>query len=68
MDKYTRFRDVAAITLYALGLEKTDNMTARLPADLFENTPGETRSVIKDPLDWIISSFMWIVTLLTPQR
>lgn len=68
MDKLTRFRDVAAITLYALGLEKTDNMTARLPADLFENTPGESRSVIKDPFDWIISSFMWIVTLLTPQR
>ncbi len=68
MDKLTRFRDVAAIALYALGLEKTDSMTARLPDDLFENMHGELRSVIKDPLDWIISSFMWIVTLLTPQR
>lgn len=68
MDKLTRDRDIAAIALYALGLDKTDRMTARLPGDLFENTPGERRSVIKDPLDWIFSSFMWIVTLLTVQR
>ena len=39
-----------------------------LPGDLFDNTPGERRSVIKDPFDWVISGFMWIVTLLTPQR
>lgn len=68
LDKSTRDRDIAAITLFALGIEKPSNMSARVPGDLFEDTPGETRSFYKDPLDGVISPVMWIVTLLTPQH
>jgi len=68
LDKITRDRDIAAITLFALGIEKPDCMSSRLPGNLFENTIGELRFFIKDPLDGIISPVMWIVTLLTPDR
>ena len=68
LDKTTRDRDIAAITLFALGVEKPSGMSARVPAGLFQNTPGEARSFYKDPLDGIISPVMWLVTLLTPQH
>ncbi len=68
LDRLTRDRDIAAITLFALGVEKPAVMSARLPGNLFENTAGEARSFVKDPLDAVISAFMWIVTLCTPQR
>ena len=68
MDALTRDRDIAAITLFALGVDKTSRMSARMPANLFEDTAGEARNFYKDPLDGIISPVMWVVTLLTPQH
>ena len=68
LDKDTRDRDIAAITLFALGLDKTNEMSARVPGGLFEDTDGERRSFFKDPLDGIISPVMWLVTLLTPDH
>ncbi len=66
LDRSTRDRDIAAITLYALGIKQPFNMSARLPGGLFENTKGKIRNFIVEPLDSIISPFMWIVTLLYP--
>ena len=66
MDLITRDRDIAAITLYALGVEQPFSMSARLPSDLFEDTIGCPRSFVRDPLDSIISAFMLIVTMLHP--
>ena len=65
LDFITRDRDMAAITLFALGLKRPINMSARLPGDLFEETNGEARSFFKDLLDGIISPVMWLVTLVT---
>ena len=65
MDAKTRNRDVAAITLYALGIEKPDNFTARVPAEVFGDVNGEKRPVFRDLLDWFISGVMWLVTLTT---
>ncbi len=50
LDSDTRDRDVAAIALYALGIENPDVMTARIPANLFEGVKGETRPFYKDIL------------------
>ena len=66
MDSITRDRDIAAIALYALGIERPDAMTARLPAHLFAGVAGEPRSFFKDVIDGIVSPVMWVVTLLTP--
>ena len=63
--QYTRDRDVAAITLYALGIDRPDNFTARIPADLFNDVKGELRPNYRDVLDWFISAFMWLITLTT---
>ncbi len=49
LDADTRNRDVAAITLYALGIDRPANMTARIPAALFRNVAGEERGVANDP-------------------
>ena len=68
MDLSTRDRDIASIALFALGIDKPLHMSSRLPANLFENTAGEPRQMILEPLDAIISPFMWIVTLFTPDR
>jgi len=65
MDADTRDRDVAAITLYALGIDRPDNFTARIPADLFNDVKGELRPNYRDVLDWFISAFMWLITLTT---
>jgi len=65
MDAITRNRDVAAIALYALGIERPDYMTARLPADLFEDVTGEFRFIKNDFADVIVSSLAWILTLIT---
>ncbi|MCR5041392.1 MAG: alkaline phosphatase [Clostridia bacterium] len=48
-----RNRDVAAITLYALGIDRPANMTAHIPAGLFLNVPGEKRSIGSDPREVI---------------
>lgn len=65
LDKFTRSRDVAAITLYALGIERPNNMTARIPGNLFLGIKGEIRPVYKDPLDWMLSNLSWIITSKT---
>ena len=39
-DSDTRSRDIAAIALYALGIERPDNISARIPANVFENVEG----------------------------
>lgn len=65
LDLDARNRDVAAIALYALGIERPDHMTSRLPGDLFEGVKGEIRPVTKDLKDKFISTFAWLVTLLT---
>lgn len=65
-DSDTRNRDIAAMTLYALGYEKPEeDFTARIPADLFEGVDGEARPVSKDFADYIISALAWVVTLIT---
>ena len=53
LDGDARNRDVAAIALYALGLDRTADMTARIPADLFRNVAGETRPVGTSPQEFI---------------
>ncbi|MBQ6420548.1 MAG: alkaline phosphatase [Clostridia bacterium] len=65
LDKSARNRDVAAIALYALGIERPEYMSARLPANLFEGVAGEKRPVTKDSGDFILSALSWIITLIT---
>lgn len=65
MDAYTRNRDIAAMTMCALGLSRPDNMSARIPADLFRDVGGEKRPILKDPADTITAALAWIVTLCT---
>ena len=65
MDAITRTRDVAAIALYALGVDRPQVMTARVPANLFVDVRGEMRAIYKDPLDAITAALAWIVTLCT---
>ncbi len=65
LDKIARNRDVAAIALYALGIERPAYMTARIPANLFEGVEGETRPIRNDWRDGILSRLSWILTLIT---
>ena len=65
MDKDTRNRDVAAIALYALGVERPDHMSARIPANLFTGVGGERRSVRNDFADAVFSRIVWPITLCT---
>ena len=65
LDKIARNRDVAAIALYALGIERPDYMTARLPANLFEGVEGEARPAQNDWRDAILSRLSWVLTLVT---
>ena len=65
MDKNTRNRDVAAIALYALGIERPDYMTSRVPANLFDDVAGEKRNIRSDIPDYLLSSLAWVVTLCT---
>lgn len=65
IEKDTRNRDVAAITLHALGLSRPSYMTAKIPDNLFTDVSGETRSWKNDVLDTILSSMSWIITLST---
>ena len=68
MDKDTRNRDVAAIALFALGVPKPLDITARVPANLFNDYIGELRPIHRDILDAIISGVMWIYTLSTKDQ
>ena len=65
IEKDTRNRDVAAITLHALGLERPSYMTAKIPDNLFKDVSGETRNWKNDVLDTILSSIAWVITLST---
>lgn len=65
MDSVTRNRDVAAIALYALGIERPEYMTARLPSNLFRDVVGEPRSAKNDLADYFLSAFAWLLTLCT---
>ena len=68
LDEDARTRDVAAIVLYALGIERPENMSSRLPADLFVDVEGEVRKErgdFLDFLDWLFAKFAWIFTSLT---
>ena len=64
-DKASRNRDVAAITLYALGIERPAHMSAMVPGGVFADHPGEKRSFKADPLDAFLSALSWILTLIT---
>ena len=65
LDKDARNRDIAAIVLYALGIERPAHMTARIPGNLFEDVEGERRPFEKDIFDTIFSAMAWIITLCT---
>ena len=65
LDKDTRNRDVSAIALYALGIERPDYMSSRIPANLFNGVPGEKRPVRNELLDTLISRLAWPFTLCT---
>ena len=65
LDRDTRNRDVAAIALYALGIERPSVMTARIPANLFEGVDGERRPIEKDIFDAVFSAMAWVITLCT---
>ena len=60
-----RNRDVAAIALYALGMERPAEFTSIVPSGVFSDVKGETRPFFKDPADDILGSLAWFVTLLT---
>lgn len=64
----TRNRDIAAIALFALGVPKPVYMTARVPGNLFQNTFGEPRPILRDLPDAIVSAVMWIYTLSTAEK
>ena len=68
MDKDTRNRDVTAIALFALGIPKPLDITARVPANLFNDYIGEVRPIHRDILDAIVSGVMWIYTLTTKDK
>jgi hypothetical protein len=65
MDNDTRNRDVSAIVLYALGIERPAYMSSRVPANLFENTEGEKRDIRSDMFDAILCKLAWVITVLT---
>lgn len=65
MDDDTRNRDVSAIALYALGIERPAHMSSRVPANLFENTEGEQRDISLDLPDAILCKLAWVITVLT---
>ncbi|MBQ4243683.1 MAG: alkaline phosphatase [Clostridia bacterium] len=65
LDSGARNRDIAAASLYALGIERPGNMSARIPADLFTDVSGEPASFSKDPLDSFVAALAWIITSIT---
>lgn len=59
MDKITRSRDIAAIALYALGVDMPSYFSARVPSDLFIGVEGKPRFIARDFLDCITSTLSW---------
>ncbi|MBR6940909.1 MAG: alkaline phosphatase [Clostridia bacterium] len=65
LDSDTKLRDIAAISLYALGVKSTEwNFSAKVPADCFEDFSGQTRPFYRDIIDTICGAFMWAYTNL----
>ncbi len=65
MDRDVKLRDIAAISLYALGVEPTGwSFSARVPGDLFADVIGKARPYHGDIIDLICGTFMWIYTNL----
>ena len=65
MDESARNRDVAAVALYALGIERPETMTSRVPANVFVDVKGQDRPIFRDPIDALLSLVLWEITLLT---
>ena len=65
LDSIARNRDVAAIALYALGIERPDHMTSRVPSGLFSGVIGEPRPTYKDLANAFVSFFCGIATFFT---
>lgn len=65
LDAISRDRDIAAIVLYALGVERPSYMTSRVPGNLFIGVKGELRPIYRDPLDALTSSLSWIITSIS---
>lgn len=65
LDLFTRNRDVAAIALYALGIDRPKNMTSRIPARLFDDNLGQIRPIWRDFDDAYNSAVSWMKTLKT---
>ena len=68
LNENVRNRDVAAIALYALGIEQPENMTAVLPAELFgecveKTTPAAEKSAL-DVLRRFLNYFVRMVNTL----
>ena len=65
LDCDTKLRDVAAISLYALGvLCKPVHFSAKVPANCFNDVLGQIRPVHRDIIDLLCGAFMWIYTNL----
>ena len=65
MDDDVKLRDIAAISLYALGVEPTEwSFSARVPGNLFADVKGQLRPYHGDIIDLLCGTFMWIYTNL----
>ena len=63
LDGDTKLRDVAAISLFALGvLCKPVHFSAKVPANCFNDFCGHVRPVYRDIIDLLCGTFMWIYT------
>lgn len=65
MDRDVKLRDVAAISLYALGVKPTGwSFSGRVPGNLFVDVKGQIRPYHGDLIDLLCGSFMWVYTCL----
>ena len=65
MDRDVKLRDVAAVSLYALGVKPTGwGFSARVPGGLFNDVRGQLRPYHGDVIDLLCGSFMWFYTNL----
>ena len=65
LDSDTKLRDIAAISLYALGLKSCEwSFSAKVPANCFTDVKLSVRPYHGDIIDLICGTFMWIYTSL----
>ncbi len=65
MDRDVKLRDIAAISLYALGVKPTGwSFSARVPGGLFTDVKGQIRPYHGDLIDLLCGTFMWMYTNL----